>query len=191
MGGWATAPIGYLLLDGSQVVGGAITYPNIASIYPSWVDTNDLWLPDANNRVPLGDNTGEVGVINGTMSKTIASANLPTHNHGLNNHTHGLNNHTHSTPNHSHDAQLQHVAWGSRTTSSGATKVVVAEENIGGAVQWDGTGIRQSAASGSGTSGGNTGNTAGSTANTTNGGFANTALDITPANITVRYAVKW
>lgn len=80
-GGWDTDPLGYLILDGSTVIGGAITYPGLAACFPNWVSGSDLVLPNAQGKVLMDDpaNKGDTG---GSNEHTLITDNLPSHTHG-------------------------------------------------------------------------------------------------------------
>lgn len=101
MGGWETAPEGYLLLVGTTIINGAITYSDLAAIFPSWVSGDDLILPDTTGAVPLGGTTP--GIVSGSMTHTLVTAQLPSHQHTGPSHTHTGPSHTH-TINHNHSA---------------------------------------------------------------------------------------
>lgn len=82
----ATAPTGWLLLDGTLVVGAQTAWPNLWAVVPAaWRVGADLQLPDARGRLMVGvdpadtsmDAIGEKG-----GSKIITVGNLPSHSHG-------------------------------------------------------------------------------------------------------------
>lgn len=121
MGGWTTDPSGYLILDGRLLSGGVAAYPNIASIFPGWVSGANIQLPNADGCVPMVANSATLGVVSGSMTHTLAAANLPPHQHTTADHQHstpahahynyhshggvtyGANvDHTHTIPNHQH-----------------------------------------------------------------------------------------
>lgn len=110
-GGWTTDPAGALLMTGYTIIGGAITYPNLASLFPSWVSGSDLLIPDATGAVPLATNTTP-GVVAGSMDKSLSVAQLPPHNHDGPEHTHS-NDHDHPSFNtgsgggHDHNAKFR------------------------------------------------------------------------------------
>jgi hypothetical protein len=49
LGGWVTAPTGYLLLDGSTVTGGVTLHPGLVALFPGWASGDDLVLPDVDS----------------------------------------------------------------------------------------------------------------------------------------------
>lgn len=160
MGSWPTDPAGYLILDGSLVVGGVFTYPDLAAAYPSWVVGGNLQLPNPAGAVPMGGPTP--GVVSGSMFHTLTSANLaphqhtgpshqhsgPNHNHSID-HTHGTGstgysgtNHAHTIPNHTHPRSADTGGVGYVYRGSGASGFDVL--NAGSGVQlyyteWPGT----------------------------------------------------
>lgn len=88
MGGWATAPVGYLFLDGTLIAGGVATYPDLASIYPGWVVGADLQMPNAADAVPMQGSP--VGLVSGSMTHTLTTPQLPSHTHPGPNHRHTI-----------------------------------------------------------------------------------------------------
>lgn len=117
-GGWATDPPGFLILDGTTVINGAVDHATLASLFPSWVSGNDLVLPDATDVVLLGSTTAP-GVVAGSMTHTLSEAQLPSHSHDVSglsvdiDHGHADNftadqaQHRHTIPNHSHDTNVR------------------------------------------------------------------------------------
>lgn len=93
MGGWTIAPTGYLLLNGYLIINGAITYDDLADIYPNWVVGNNLQLPNADGAVPLQKTP--TGVVSGSMIHQLTE-------HQLAPHTHSVPSHTHAGPSHDH-----------------------------------------------------------------------------------------
>lgn len=133
IGGWETDPAGHFILDGSRIVGGAITYPDLAGCFPSWVDGNDIVLPNAEGRTFMVADANP-GVLSGSNTHLIGLSNLPEHQHSLQAHTHtpgsmsvdidhdhangttgGGGSHFHETPNLNLDAG----------GASGSTKTVL------------------------------------------------------------------
>jgi microcystin-dependent protein len=99
----STADTGYLLLDGSTVASAQTTYPALWAVVPvSWQSGSSLVLPDMSDKMLFGQSTTSLGASGGANSKTIASANLPTHVHTLSSHTHTMNDHVHSLSSHTH-----------------------------------------------------------------------------------------
>ncbi len=99
----STSDTGYLLLDGSTVASAQTTYPALWAVVPSsWQSGSSLVLPDMSDKMLFGQTTTTLGATGGTNSKTIAEANLPTHDHSLSAHTHTMSSHTHSLSSHTH-----------------------------------------------------------------------------------------
>lgn len=108
MGGWATDPAGgYLLLNGQTVLGGKITYPELALAYPGWVSANNLILPDTTGSVPMA--AAVPGVVSGSMTHVLGSGNLPPH--------------AHTSPQHSHNMSHFHGYHSYLTLGTGVTMV--------------------------------------------------------------------
>lgn len=106
MGGWAEDPEGYLILDGSLVLGGVVTYPNVAAAYPGWVVGSNLQLPNATGAVPMA--AAVAGVVSGSNTHVLSEANLPSHNHTG-------PSHQHTGPYHDHTINHDHLLFGSGT----------------------------------------------------------------------------
>lgn len=78
----ATAPTGWLLLNGAAVTNANTTYPDLWAVVPaSWKSGTTLNLPNIANRFPIGQGTTSLGATGGANTKTIAEANLPSHTH--------------------------------------------------------------------------------------------------------------
>lgn len=127
MFGGDVAPDGYLILDGSTVTDGAIDYPALAAVYPSWVSGDDLVLPDMRDRFPVG------------ASGTKAEGS-----------TGGAATHTHSTPAHSHS--LSSNGWAYIRMIAGSSNLIAKIKTV---ASWSYTHIMSTNAP-SATSGSNT-----------------------------------
>jgi microcystin-dependent protein len=93
---WTDPGPGWLLLDGSTVVGAQTLYPALWAVpgVASWKSGANLVLPDMNSRFLIGK-YGTLGVIGGANSVTLTTAELPAHTHTLSAHTHE-HPHTHT-----------------------------------------------------------------------------------------------
>lgn len=90
----ATAPAGYLLLDGSTY--NVVTYPRLAAAFGAIGST--FTLPDFRNRMPFGAAAGRpVGSKAGSEQVTLTTAQLPAHKHTIN------HNHTKTAKDGEHD----------------------------------------------------------------------------------------
>lgn len=168
---WSTDPLGFLILDGSTVTGGAITYADLAADHPSWVSGNDLILPNVDGRTFMFDNASP-GVLAGSMTHTLSTAQLPSHDHTIN-HGHADNFTTaNDTHNHSYYA-------------AGVNKFV------GNAIQTDAASVRSYTTTTSDTH--NHVINGQVTDHTGNSGATGSgdAVDHTPAHLTVRAAIKY
>jgi microcystin-dependent protein len=106
----STAPDGWLLCNGAAV--SRTTYANlwalISSTYGGGDGVNTFNVPDMRSRMPIGAGAGTgltsraLAATGGAETVTIASGNLPTHQHTLSAHTHNLGSHTHSLSSHTH-----------------------------------------------------------------------------------------
>lgn len=203
MGGWETDPLGYLILEGSLVVGGAITYPDLALAFPSWVTGNDIQLPNADNKTFVGNNGGLEGWEGGSMTHELNTDQLPAHAHSLQAHTHGPGSFStdidHDHPNttsssngsHQHDLLVRENmnAGGdlgepmiSNSTGTGDTRAVKAAGSHTHTVNIPNYNVANRSLVG--TSG---------APSATDSGVAGTGatIDHTPAHIKVRVAVKY
>lgn len=99
MGGWGEDPPGYLILDGALVVGGAITYEDLADAYPSWVVGSNLQLPNATGAVPMA--AAVPGIVSGANQHVLTTPNLASH-------THTGPSHQHTGPYHDHTIDHNH-----------------------------------------------------------------------------------
>jgi microcystin-dependent protein len=86
----ATAPPGWLLLNGQTVVNAQSLYPALWTASPTaWKSGANLVLPNGAARVTVGtDGNHPLGNAGGASGKTITAAHLPQHNHDIN-HDHG------------------------------------------------------------------------------------------------------
>lgn len=102
----ATADVGYFLIDGSTVVSAQTLYPAMwARIPGSWKSGANMVMPDWRNRMLVMDDAGgtlTLGGAAGSMTKTIATANVPVHSHAID-HTHNTATSGGQSNNHSHD----------------------------------------------------------------------------------------
>lgn len=218
----SSADTGWLLLDGSTVTGAQSTYPALWAVVPvSWQSGTSLVLPDMSDKMLFGQSTTSLGASGGANSKTIASANLPTHVHTLSSHTHTMNDHVHSLSSHTHTVNPDSATTLGpnddivrRLDSYTGGYVIPIDSNNDGfadGVTYAGGSTQGMAISGtdfshthtidlpsktsSGPSVANTGSnndaTDGPSTNTTgDGGFANTALDVTNAHLAVNFQIK-
>lgn len=101
------APIGYLLLDGSTVVGGQTLYPKLWLVIPAaWKSGVNIVLPDARGRTIVGAGAGggltnrPIGSVFGEENHVLSVAELAAHAHNgatggnTSNHNHTMA-HTH------------------------------------------------------------------------------------------------
>jgi hypothetical protein len=116
MGGWEVDPDGYFLLDGSVIIGGVVTYPDLAACFPSWVSGGNINLPNASGAVPMAGPTP--GVVSGSMNHTILAANLPPHAHTGPSHQHSGPSHQHTGHYHNHDISHGHSTGGTSTANA-------------------------------------------------------------------------
>lgn len=125
MGGWASAPAGYLFLNGALIINGALTYPDLADIYPGWVVGNNLQLPNAEESVPMQPKVpGGFGVVSGSMTHALSVQQLPGHSHSGPSHTHSGPSHTHYIEGTSWGAGSDHTHGFSANTGSSSQDMV-------------------------------------------------------------------
>jgi hypothetical protein len=215
MGGWTAEPTNYKFLNGQTLVGGVAAYPAIATMFPAWVSSANLILPNAMaGAVPLGSTTG-IGAVSGSMTHVLTEANLGSHTHTSAAHTHTGPSHTHTGPLHGHNfsgyvdnANATHTHSGAQAAGEIMSRDVAYNTGYtlttGGlvAVNWMASTASANATHTHTYSGGTdqqgTGATGASgTAATGSGGAAATsaagsgiAVDHTPKNLAVRWAVK-
>jgi hypothetical protein len=200
MGGWSAEPANYKFLNGQTLVGGVAAYPTIAALFPSWVSSANLILPNMAGAVPMGS-AGAAGLMSGAMTHTLVEANLASHVHSGPSHTHTGPSHTHTGPAHQHTFttgvnSIDHFHTYSNAAGTGGGGLAGGSTYAGqiyntsgqntththsGTTDAEGTGLTGS----SGT--GNTG--ASGTANTGAAG-SGTPVDHTPRNISVKFAIK-
>jgi len=83
----ATAPVNWLLLDGTTVAGAQTAWPKLWAVVPAaWRSGVDLLLPDARGRSIIGVDPTNVGIDAigekaGASTIALAEANLPPHAH--------------------------------------------------------------------------------------------------------------
>ena len=201
----ATADTGYLLLDGSTSVGAQTAFPALWARAPaSWKSGANLVLPNARGRTLFMDDTAALftlGGVGGANSVPITSGNLPVHAHDLSSHTHTLSSHTHTTADggsHRHAAATSGdgVGLAHRTTNPDAAGTNGWGFSLdGGATVGYWVTSQPTSTIGNhnhGITGGPSNNTSGGPSNNTsgNGGFANTALDVTNAHLTINWQIK-
>ena len=217
----STADTGYLLLNGATVTSAQSTYPALWAVVPSsWQSGSSLVLPNMANKMLFGQTTTTLGATGGANTKTIASANLPTHTHTAGAHTHSID-HDHGTITsasggaaHTHSFSATTGSNGSHThtiddrtdtLASGTSGEPMRSNNSGDAGTQPTTSNGAHTHTLSGTTGSQTAshthsivvpaltgtNTgSGGPANTGDGGFANDALDVTNAHLAVNFQIK-
>lgn len=85
IGVWDTAPTGYALM-GTTITDAQTLYPDLWANAPTaWRSGSNLVLPNIDGRTLLA---GAPGTLAGSMTHTLALANLPSHSHSMA-HTHG------------------------------------------------------------------------------------------------------
>lgn len=118
-----TAPSGWLLCTGGTVsrTTYADLFDTIGTTYGSGDGSTTFNLPDLRNRVAVGTGAspfGAVGATTGAQSVELATANLPSHQHGLGGHTHTASTETVSAHSHSIDHDHGSVASGAGSAHS-------------------------------------------------------------------------
>lgn len=191
----AAAPTGWLFLSGQVVTNFQGLYPQTWAVIPAgWKSGSNANLPNMEQKFPIGAHTSfPLGTSGGSLTKTIAVGNLPSHQHDMS-HTHPAHSHSGTTGNNSQD-HTHGVGPGYQfvienfsgpnainiSAGSGAT-VTSAGGTIGAAGTSDGTANHTHAFT--------TGTTAdafsGSTGNTGSG----TALDITPSWVSFNFMLR-
>lgn len=105
-GYWSTAPIGYLLEDGSAV--SRTTYAALFSVigttFGAGNGSTTFNLPDSRGRTTVAKSTDTefdtIGEKTGSKTETLSIAQMPSHTHTQNAHNHSQNPHTHVIPRH-------------------------------------------------------------------------------------------
>ena len=97
-GGDPAAPIPGNSLEANGQVVSAGTYSGLAAIYPSWVDGDDLTIPDLTGHTIAGYKSGDpyfgtLGDFVGEAEHTLTEGEMPSHDHSASTGTDG--NHTH------------------------------------------------------------------------------------------------
>ena len=199
-GGWNTNPPGALILDGSTIVGGVATYPDLAACFPGWVSGGNLILPNAQGAVPLVNNS-TFGSVQGSMTRQIGVEQLPSHLHSATHgHTAGSGtqsvSHTHPGDDHAHQVGGvnggQGYAYRSVTGNTGYD-ILSSGPNV--TLSWVLNPQTTNSGSGANTGVQSTSHTHSITVQnyTDNTGYTGSGLPIdhTPKNITVRMAVVY
>lgn len=160
MFGGSTVPTDWLLCDGRSTGISRTTYSALFAVIGTTYGAGDgsttFNLPDFRSRIPIGAGTGTglttrtLGTTGGAESVTIASGNLPTHQHTIT-HGHantfavsggntGINsvNHTHTftsgtvSANHTHDQGTHgHSYKTAATATSGTTRAIITNSGTG------------------------------------------------------------
>lgn len=191
----ATAPTGWLLLNGATVVGAQTLYPDLWAIAPAgWKSGSNLILPNMASRFPIGQ-SGSLGETGGSNTHTIGTANLPPHAHAagtLATSAHSVSDpgHGHSVndPGHFHVQNVMAAGTGSITTRADynvdtttggifpQSNTPTANAPTGISINGNTTGISVAAHTISGSTG--------------NGPGTSTAIDHTPANVTFNFIIR-
>lgn len=98
----AVAPAGWLFLSGQVVINFQGLYPQTWAVIPAaWKSGSNANLPNMEQRFPVGAHASfPLGTAGGSLTKTIAAANLPVHSHTFAGTTGDQNqHHTHSPGN--------------------------------------------------------------------------------------------
>lgn len=106
----SSAPVGYLLCDGSQVSQTTYSalYSAIGTSFNLGTETSgNFRVPDVKSRIPVGKSSSDtefdtLGETNGEKSVTLSTSHLPVHTHAQLSHNHIQNAHNHTQPAHSH-----------------------------------------------------------------------------------------
>jgi microcystin-dependent protein len=99
----SVAPAGWLLHN-QTVVGADALYPALWAVAPAgWKSGSNLAIPNLADTLvaQTGGSAAALGVVGGSMTTTIAEANLPPHAHGIN-HDHGSVTSSTESADHSH-----------------------------------------------------------------------------------------
>jgi len=157
-----------------------------------------LGCPNLVDRFILGKAIAGSGALGGSNTHTIAAAELPVHTHDLGSHTHSTPAHAHSLSNHTHTVALgahSHAlrygfGFGTLTATAGGgygfgpnTPQGNTDSTDLGTPGSSGPSVNSTDTSGAGTTGAASGNTG-------NGGFANSAIDMRPANYSMVFVKR-
>lgn len=171
----SSAPTGWVFHN-QTITNADSTYPALWAVAPAgWKSGTSLVIPNLANAGLMQHGVTSLGSTGGANSRTIASANLPTHTHAI--------DHDHASFNTSTAGGHNHTSNYSKLTGSDPeilTGVVLAESLGTGATIGDaGSGTHLHAI-----------NVPNFTGSSGNGGFANTALDTTPLHLAVNVIIK-
>lgn len=194
----AVAPAGWLFLSGQVVVNFQGLYPQAWAVIPAtWKSGSNANLPNMEQRFPIGAHASfPLGNAGGSLTKTIATANLPVHAHDM---THTHVSHTHSGTTGIQDTHHTHgPPAGSNyfvTELLGGPHAINITSGTGRTVNEVGNTGDETASFSGGvgnhghpfTTGGNTAD--GFTGNTGNIG-SGTALDITPSWVAFNFMLR-
>jgi len=211
----SSADTGWLLLDGSTVVNAESLYTELWDVVPaSWQSGSSLVLPNMANKMLFGQDDTTLGATGGANSKTIAEANLPTHVHDIGHgHGHDIEGtmaHTHAidppsktvTTGGPSDYVVErndgYIAAPSGNVSYRVPDYYYDQFTFGMQLKTDFSHTHSVTVDiGSFTSGpassstvAITGGVTDKTGNSGDGGFANSALDVTNAHLAVNFQIK-
>ena len=108
--GGSSAPTGWLLCDGSAV--SRTTYSDLFSAISTAYGVGDgsstFNVPNLKGKVPVGRDAADASFdalaeTGGASTVTLATSDIPSHNHTQNAHTHTQNSHTHTQNSHTHN----------------------------------------------------------------------------------------
>jgi microcystin-dependent protein len=177
----SSTPTGWLACDGTAV--SRTTYADlftaIGVTFGGGNGSTTFNLPDMRSRMPIGAGAG-TGLTNRTLggsgggeTKVINSANLPVHVHGFD-HSHPSAGSGTETSDHSHG-----IGYGFTGYAAGGSILA----SVNGTNPFLSTSTGRSAA--------HQHSTSAISANTTNGGFANTALDVVNPFLGLNFIIKF
>jgi len=205
----STVPAGWLLCNGAAVSrtgANAALFAAIGVTYGAGDGSTTFNLPDMRSRMPIGAGTGTgltnraLGTAGGGESKTINSANLPTHTHAID-HDHPAAtsgtesaDHTHSgstsgvSANHLHAVGFNFVARAAGSSAFAGSDGTFTFSMNSGLQSADhghsfGTGGRSAAHT-------HSTDLANFTGSSGNGGFANTPLDVVNPFLSLNFIIK-
>lgn len=193
----AAAPTGWLFHNQTSV-GAQTAFPALWAVAPaSWKSGANLVIPDLSNRALMQAGATALGAVGGANSRTIAAGNLPVHQHAID-HDHGAvtsgagsaHDHGVTDPTHQHGTLLLANPGAGAYSGFDKTSVTASGTTLGAYIDTStftaATGIsinNESAHTHSVDLPNFTGNSG-------NGGFANTALDTTPAHAAFNVMIK-